>query len=56
MELPADIELWLGGADARRVAADVKPFRGWVVNDLNTTETETELARIAAGASRSRRR
>ena len=49
--LPADIELWLGGADARRAAADVKAFRGWVVDDLNTTETE--LARIAAGANHS---
>jgi len=49
--LPADIELWLGGADARRAAADVKAFRGWVLDDLNTTETE--LARIAAGANRS---
>jgi MerR family transcriptional regulator, light-induced transcriptional regulator len=49
--LPADIELWLGGADAGRAAADVKAFRGWVVDDLITTETE--LARIAAGATRS---
>jgi len=51
--LSADVELWLGGADARRAAADVKAFRGWVVDDLNTTETETELARIAAGANHS---
>ena len=49
--LPADIELWVGGADARRAAADVKAFRGWVVDDQNTTETE--LARIAAGANHS---
>jgi DNA-binding transcriptional MerR regulator/methylmalonyl-CoA mutase cobalamin-binding subunit len=46
MALPADTELWLGGADARRAAAAVKRFRGWVVDDLNTIETE--LARIAA--------
>jgi len=46
MALPADTELWIGGADARRAAAAVKRFRGWVVDDLNTIETE--LARIAA--------
>jgi MerR family transcriptional regulator, light-induced transcriptional regulator len=49
--LPADVELWLGGAAAGRVAADIQAFRGWVAHDLNTTETE--LARIAAGAQRS---
>ena len=48
--LPADTELWLGGADAGRVAADVRAFRGWVVDDLHTSETE--LTRIAAGANR----
>ena len=47
--LPADVELWLGGADAAERPADVKAFRGWVVDDLKTTETE--LARIAAGAT-----
>ena len=46
MALPADTELWLGGADARRAAAAVKRFRGWVVDDL--TMIETELVRIAA--------
>ena len=50
LALPADTELWLGGADAGRVATDVKAFRGWVVDDLHTAETE--LARIAAGANR----
>jgi hypothetical protein len=45
--LPADIELWLGGADAGRAAADVRAVRGWVVDDLNTTKTE--LGRIAGG-------
>ena len=48
--LPADTELWLGGADAGRAAADVKAFRGRVIDDLNATETE--LRRIAAGATR----
>jgi MerR family transcriptional regulator, light-induced transcriptional regulator len=51
MALSADTELWLGGADAGRVAADVRAFRGWVVDDLNTTETQ--LARLAAGTNRS---
>jgi len=46
MALPADTALWLGGGDAGRAAADVKAFRGRVVDDLKTTETE--LARIAA--------
>jgi len=46
MALPAETELWLGGADARQAASAVKRFRGWVVDDLNTIETE--LARIAA--------
>lgn len=44
--LPGDAELWLGGAGARRAAAGAKAFRGLVVDDLNTAETE--LARIAA--------
>ncbi|HVO27833.1 MAG TPA: cobalamin B12-binding domain-containing protein [Candidatus Margulisiibacteriota bacterium] len=47
--LPAQCELWLGGADAGKVAAGVKAFRGLVLETLETTETE--LARIAAGAS-----
>ena len=51
MALPAETELWLGGADAGRTAADVKRFRGWVADDLH--KTETELARIAAGVNRS---
>ena len=51
MALPADTELWLGGADAGRAAADVKAFRGWVVDDLH--KTETELARIGAAVNRS---
>jgi methanogenic corrinoid protein MtbC1 len=46
--LPADAELWLGGADARRAAADIRAFRGWVADDLH--KTETELARVAAAA------
>ena len=48
--LPAETELWLGGADARRVATDVKAFRGWVVDDLHTAETELE--RIGAVVNR----
>jgi DNA-binding transcriptional MerR regulator/methylmalonyl-CoA mutase cobalamin-binding subunit len=46
MGLPADTELWLGGANARPAAAAVRHFRGWVAGDLSTVETE--LARIAA--------
>ena len=49
--LPADVELWLGGADAGRAAADVRAFRGWVVDDLH--KTETELERIGAAVNRS---
>jgi methanogenic corrinoid protein MtbC1 len=48
--LPADVELWLGGGDARQAAADVRAFRGWVVDDLH--KTETELGRIGALVSR----
>jgi methanogenic corrinoid protein MtbC1 len=44
--LPADAELWLGGADAGRAAADVPAFCGWLLDDLN--KTESELVRIAA--------
>ena len=51
MMLPAGVELWLGGGDARQAATDIQAFRGWVVDDLR--ETEGELARIAAGANRS---
>ena len=47
--LPADIELWLGGADAGRVAARVKSFHGMVVD--GSSAAETELVRIAAGVS-----
>jgi methylmalonyl-CoA mutase cobalamin-binding subunit/DNA-binding transcriptional MerR regulator len=43
--LPADVELWLGGADAGNVAAGVKGFRGLVLDDLQATEAE--LTRLA---------
>jgi len=46
--LPAERELWLGGADAGAVAAGVRGFRGLVLDTLEATETE--LKRIAAGA------
>jgi DNA-binding transcriptional MerR regulator/methylmalonyl-CoA mutase cobalamin-binding subunit len=46
--LPAEIELWLGGADAQDVAAGAKALRGLVLDTLQATETE--LTRIAAGA------
>jgi DNA-binding transcriptional MerR regulator/methylmalonyl-CoA mutase cobalamin-binding subunit len=46
--LPAEIELWLGGADAQEAAAGVKAFRGLVLDTLEATEAE--LRRIAAGA------
>lgn len=46
MALPADTEMWLGGADARCAAADIPAFRGWVVDDLKTIEAE--LARLIA--------
>lgn len=46
--LHGDVELWLGGADAFRVAAHAKAFRGLVVDSLSSTETE--LTRIATGA------
>jgi len=44
--LPADSELWLGGADAKNVAAGVESFGGVVLDSLPATETE--LTRIAA--------
>lgn len=47
--LPADRELWLGGADAGQVAVGVKAFRGLVVDSLQAAETE--LTRIAAGGT-----
>jgi hypothetical protein len=43
--LPADVQLWLGGADAERVAARVPAFRGMVVDRLSAANGE--LARIA---------
>jgi DNA-binding transcriptional MerR regulator/methylmalonyl-CoA mutase cobalamin-binding subunit len=48
--LPADTELWLGGADAPTVADRVRGFRGLVLDRLETTETE--LARLTVGAPR----
>ena len=47
--IPPDTELWLGGADAGKVAAGVDAFRGLVVDSLHAAELE--LARIAAGAT-----
>jgi hypothetical protein len=47
--LTPDTELWLGGADAGKVAAGVDAFRGLVVDSLHAAELE--LARIAAGAT-----
>ena len=44
--LPDGVELWLGGREAAAVAAQIKPFRGLVVDDL--VRAESELARIAA--------
>lgn len=46
--LPLDVELWLGGSDAARVAARTGNVRALVVNDLRTAETE--LARVVAMA------
>jgi methylmalonyl-CoA mutase cobalamin-binding subunit/DNA-binding transcriptional MerR regulator len=46
--LPADIELWLGGADARAAAARVKACRGLVVDDL--AAAQSEVARVVAAA------
>jgi len=46
--LPAECELWLGGANARQVAAGVKTLRGLVLDTLQATEAE--LTRIGAGA------
>ncbi len=45
--LPVQIELWLGGADARDAAAGINAFRGLVLDTLPAAETE--LTRIAAG-------
>jgi DNA-binding transcriptional MerR regulator/methylmalonyl-CoA mutase cobalamin-binding subunit len=43
--LPEKVELWLGGADAREVVANVEGFQGLVLDDMNAAEAE--LARIA---------
>jgi methylmalonyl-CoA mutase cobalamin-binding subunit/DNA-binding transcriptional MerR regulator len=43
--LSADVELWVGGADAANVAAGVKGFRGLVMDNLEATEAG--LSRIA---------
>jgi len=51
--LPADVELWLGGADAASVAAGVKGFRGLVLDGLEATEPE--LTRIAVQTPRESR-
>lgn len=42
--LPAAVELWLGGRDAKAVADRVKSFRGLVVDEL--ARAESELARL----------
>jgi len=47
--LPADVELWLGGADAGHVAARVKHLRGCVLDTLRATEAE--LTRVAAAGT-----
>ncbi len=46
--LPAGVELWLGGADASGVAANVKGFRGLVLDSLEATDAE--LTRISVQA------
>jgi hypothetical protein len=51
--LSADVELWLGGADAGNVAAGVKGFRGLVLDSLEAAEAE--LPRIAVQAARESR-
>ena len=43
--LTGDVELWLGGSDAIRVAPRTRSVRALVVNDLN--QAEAELQRIA---------
>jgi MerR family transcriptional regulator, light-induced transcriptional regulator len=45
--LPADMEFWLGGADAGNATASVKSFRGLVLETLEATEIE--LRRVARG-------
>ena len=45
--LPRNYELWLGGADAGAAAAEIRPFRGQVLETLSATEAE--LCRVGAG-------
>jgi MerR family transcriptional regulator, light-induced transcriptional regulator len=47
--LPATTELWLGGGDARAVAARVEPFGGLLLDELE--RAEIELDRVADAAS-----
>jgi methanogenic corrinoid protein MtbC1 len=51
--LSADVELWLGGADAGNVAAGVKGFRGVVLDSIEAAEAE--LPRIAVQTPRESR-
>jgi methanogenic corrinoid protein MtbC1 len=47
--LPRECELWLGGADAGKLASEIGDFRGIVLDTLSATETE--LGRVVAGAT-----
>jgi DNA-binding transcriptional MerR regulator len=51
--LPAGVELWLGGADAGKVSAAVKGFRGLVFDRLEAAEAElTRMAVLTPSESR----
>lgn len=47
--LPRECELWLGGADAGKLASEIGDFSGIVLDTLSATETE--LGRVVAGAT-----
>lgn len=45
-QLPASVELWLGGRDATAVSARLGPFRGFAIDSL--AQADGELARLGS--------
>jgi DNA-binding transcriptional MerR regulator len=50
--LPAECELWLGGADAGAAASAITSFRGQVLDTLSATETELERTVVGSLSER----
>jgi DNA-binding transcriptional MerR regulator/methylmalonyl-CoA mutase cobalamin-binding subunit len=48
--LPAEVELWLGGREARAIASELDQTRALVIDQLDTLEDEVARLRAAQGA------